>query len=229
MSKKLIWILAVLLAAVLLLSACERSAVTPQSQATPTVQTTGGQSTVALPDAYKTQTAAGTVTALVMTMQPGGPIATPTGGTPTPTATLLGGATLTPTNTTIPTTGGNPSAPTPTPGRPATYTLQSGEHPYCIARRFNVDQDELLTANGLTTTEADNLPVGYILQIPQTGNPFVGTRALNPHPATYTVQVNDTIYSIACHFGDVDPIYLAAYNNIVPPYVIQTGRVLSIP
>ena len=28
---------------------------------------------------------------------------------------------------------------TPTPGRPATYVIQDGEFPYCIARRFNVD------------------------------------------------------------------------------------------
>ncbi len=34
--------------------------------------------------------------------------------------------------------------PSPTPGIPSSWTLQKGEHPYCIARRFNVNPDELL-------------------------------------------------------------------------------------
>ena len=229
MSKKLIWIIIIALAVILLLSACERSAVTPQSQATPTTGTGGALPTIAINDAYKTQTAAGTVTALVMTMQPGGLLATPTGPTPTPTWTLVGGVTLTPTKSPTPTLGGNPAAPTPTPGRPASYTLQEGEFPYCIARRFNVNQDELIQLNGLTPAQAESLQVGFVLQIPQSGNPFVGTRALHTHPATYTVQLNDTIYRIACYFGDVDPIYLAAYNNIIAPYVLQSGRVLNVP
>ena len=50
-----------------------------------------------------------------------------------------------------------PSGPTTTPVppgvRPATYILQSGEFPYCIARRFNVDPDALLSASGLTSPD----------------------------------------------------------------------------
>jgi LysM repeat protein len=226
MYKKLLWILAFTLMAVLLLSACERSAVATQSQATAT-EGTGGQTTLALPDVYKTQTAAGTVTALVLTMQPGAPVGVSTGETPVaPVATSL--TPVAPTNTPVPSVINNPAAPTPTPGRPATYTLQTGEFPYCIARRFNVDPDDLLALNGLSQASSQSLQPGLTLTIPQTGS-FPGTRALVPHPATYTVQVDDNVYRIACRYGDVDPIYLAAYNGLAAPYSVTSGTVLNIP
>ena len=54
-----------------------------------------------------------------------------------------------------------------------TYTLQAGEYPYCIARRFNVNPAELLNLNGLTSSS--HVTPGRVLQIPQTGHPFPGT------------------------------------------------------
>lgn len=36
---------------------------------------------------------------------------------------------------------------TSTPGRPATYTIHEGEYCYCLARRFDVNPDTLVTAN----------------------------------------------------------------------------------
>lgn len=223
MSKKLIWILGITLVVILFLAACERSAVEPESLAT----TTGGSGlpTVALPDAYKTQTTSGRYTALALTMMPGAPLAT----SGTPTSTSYWDATST-SGVTIPTltgTIGVPSAPTLTPGLPETYTLQKGEFPYCIARRFNIDIDELLAFNGLTKTQL--YPEGLELKIPKTGNPLQEPRALKPHPTTYPVAFGDTIYTIACDFGDVDPLYLAAVNGISAPYTLSTGTVLNIP
>ena len=40
-------------------------------------------------------------------------------------------------------------APTATPGLPASYTIQKGEFPFCIARRFNVNPNEMLQITGL--------------------------------------------------------------------------------
>ena len=217
MSKRFIWVLAVTLLTVVLFTACERSAVAPEPQATPTQGNTGDQ-TLALLDSIRTQTAAGTVTALVLTTQP---------GVGSPTASLGPGETpLAATNTPVPSAVLS-GAPTPTPGYPGTYTLQQGEFPYCIARRFNVDPAELLALNGLSGGET--LQPGLVLNIPRTGNTFPGSRVLTAHPATYTVQADDTIYRIACHYGDLDPIYLAAYNGIAAPYVLRTGVVLNIP
>lgn len=121
------------------------------------------------------------------------------------------------------------SLPTSAPvgSRPSTYTLQPGEFPYCIARRFDVDPDALLSLNGLSngTIYRPNLS----LRIPQSGS-FPGTRALRNHPATYTVSSSsETIYGIACLFGDVDPAAIAQANNLAAGAALTSGQSLSIP
>jgi len=111
-------------------------------------------------------------------------------------------------------------------GPPASYTLAEGEFPFCIARRFDVNQTELLNLNGLAP-DSYVLP-GQVLQIPQTGNPFDGTRTLHEHPTTYKIQTGDTLNIIACFFGDLSPDMIALQNNLstseLPP-----GEVLIIP
>ena len=97
----------------------------------------------------------------------------------------------------------NVVVPTSTPGKPATYTLQLGEYPYCIARRFNVNPEELLAVNGLTNSSV--VQAGTVLNIPTTGNPFPGEAALIPHPANYTVKSGDTVYSVACAYRECRP------------------------
>ena len=116
---------------------------------------------------------------------------------------------------------------TATPGIPSTYTLKEGEFPYCIARRFNVDPGTLLAVNGMTPSSA--VSPGLTLTIPQSAGEFPPPRALRSHPATYTVQAGDTIYSIACLFGDVDPNAIAAANGLSSPYTLTPGTVLNIP
>ncbi|HUF00559.1 MAG TPA: LysM peptidoglycan-binding domain-containing protein [Anaerolineales bacterium] len=115
----------------------------------------------------------------------------------------------------------------PVGSRPASYTLQRGEFPYCIARRFDVDPDALLSLNGLSS---GNLYYPNLtLKIPQSGN-FPGTRALRNHPATYTVAAsNETLYGVACLFGDVDPSAIAQANNIAVGAALTAGQQLSIP
>ena len=143
-----------------------------------------------------------------------------------------------PTETTQPSGGQQPAAPQPTqsvkivvpsatPGIPTSYTLQPGEFPYCIARRFNVNPFELLSINGLTTSSV--VRGGTTLRIPQTGNHFPGERALKSHPTTYQVDSGENIYMVACKFGDVSPDAIAYANNISAPYTVTAGQTLSIP
>jgi LysM repeat protein len=124
-----------------------------------------------------------------------------------------------------PTSGPLPTS-APVGSRPAEYQLRSGEFPYCIARRFDVDPDELLRLNGLssgTIFYADRM-----LRIPQSGS-FPGTRALRNHPATYTVaSASETVNSIACLFGDVDPGAIVSANNLTSG-TLTVGQQLSIP
>ena len=120
-------------------------------------------------------------------------------------------------------------APTVTTNRPASYTLQKGEFPYCIARRFNVDPAELLNLNGLTNGEIyyPNLT----LTIPQTGKPFPGTRALRSHPDTYTVaDPSMTVYGVACVYGDVDPAAIVQANSgLSLTSTLTVGQQINIP
>lgn len=149
------------------------------------------------------------------------------GATPTPQEAVVIG---TPTNAELaPAPTVEPIAATPVPAgvRPASYTLQNGEFPYCIARRFNVDPAALLKASGLTSP--DVYYAGLTLTIPQSGA-FPGSRMLANHPTTYTVaSSSETIYSIACKFGDVDPASIASANNISASSKLTSGQQLQIP
>jgi LysM repeat protein len=144
-------------------------------------------------------------------------------------ATPLAAFTATPLPTALPTATAVPQIQIePTAGKPpTTYTLQKGEFPFCIARRFNVNQNELLALNGLGLNSTV-LP-GTKLKIPQTGNPFVSDRSLIDHPTQYTVKAGDTIYTIACKFGDVSPDMIALANNLKEPYNLTVGQTLEIP
>ena len=166
------------------------------------------------------------------------------GGTPGTPQAIVEGTALTPQNaaTVAPSTPTNAVATTPAPViatsvpnatpvpagvRPASYTLQNGEFPYCIARRFNVDPDALLRASGLTSP--DVYYAGLALTIPQSGA-FPGARMLANHPTTYTVASSDeTVYSIACKFGDVDPAAIASANGIAASAKLTSGQQLQIP
>jgi len=148
------------------------------------------------------------------------------------TGNLPGIATSTPTftySTPVSLATATPTAisyPTPTAGIPSQYTIQSGEFPYCIARRFNVNPADLLSANGLGNTS--QVSIGTVLTIPQ-GTSWPGTRSLKAHPTTYTVGYGDTIGSIACGFGDADPNIILAANGLSAGATLTTGQVLQIP
>lgn len=122
-----------------------------------------------------------------------------------------------------------PSGPAPTIVVPTSYTIHKGEHPYCLGRRFDINPADILAANGLSASSASSLSVGTKLVIPQNGRPFGGNRSLQPHPASYTVSSNDTIYTVACYFGDVAPETIIWANNLVDPYRLSPGQVLNIP
>ena len=117
--------------------------------------------------------------------------------------------------------------PTATPGLPATWTLQTGEFPYCIARRYNVNPYEMLELSGLSA--GITYTAGTVLKIPKTGNPFPGPRSLRKHPDTYTVVAGDTVYSIACIYGSADPNAIIYANNLQSPFNLKAGQQLNIP
>ncbi|MFW5714013.1 MAG: LysM peptidoglycan-binding domain-containing protein [Brevefilum sp.] len=129
----------------------------------------------------------------------------------------------TPTNTPEPTE----VIPVPTVTTPAEYTLKDGEFLFCIARRFNVNPEDLLALNGIA--EGELLSAGTEIQIPQTGSWPGESRTLKPHPTTHTVTAGETVYSIACEYGDVTPEAIIAVNQLEEPYDLSAGQTLQIP
>lgn len=115
----------------------------------------------------------------------------------------------------------------PLPDTPNTYKLQSGEFIYCIARRFDVNPNQLLAVNGLTYSSI--VYRGMKLSIPQSGGPFPGNRSLQGHPTWHTVKKGDTINSIACEYGDVYPYAIVHANKLGEPYRLSPGQELYIP
>jgi LysM repeat protein len=119
--------------------------------------------------------------------------------------------------------------PSATPGRPAEYTVQQGDHYICIARRYNLNLEEFFNANGLSMSSL--AVVGKSVKIPQGGswNSANGSRTLKPHPDTYTVASGDTLNKIACSYGDADPNLIILANDLKSPYTLSAGQSLKIP
>jgi LysM repeat protein len=254
-----IFVIAVFILAALPLTGCQKS-YAPAPKATPTLLSNGFSTPLPTDSAMNDLVAMGEQTATAAAQQTaaapvdvettpvtdGAVTVTPASETPendatelpSPTPTLPVIATNTPTiaptvaapsPTAIPTTKTSPTTP-PNNGMPVTYSLQQGEFPYCIARRFDVNPDELLTLNGLTPDQGHIYYPGFTLKIPQTGHPFPTTRALHPHPTTYTVNSEDeTIYSVACYYGDIDPMLIVQANHLIAPYTLHVGQTLQIP
>ena len=123
------------------------------------------------------------------------------------------------------------STSAPTGSKPSTYVLKVGEFPYCIARRFNVDPDQLLSLSGLSSSQADSLSAGTVLTIPQSGS-FPGDRSWHDHPTTFTVGATydtRTVYGVACYYGDIEPSVIAQNNGISVDATLTSGQTLSIP
>ncbi len=201
-------LLVVIVIVVLLLGACTRSASEAPSEATPD---SDGQLDLILAD-VATQTA--------QVEMGGGANATDeaafAGATPVVVVTAV--------PTSVPPT---PTVPAVDLTVPKNYKLRKGEFPYCIARRFDIDIDTLLAASGLA--KGSVYSEGQLLKIPTDAKAFQGTRALQTHPADYTVQAGDTYFTIACKFGNVYPEQIAAANGQKVNQRPKTGAVIQIP
>jgi LysM repeat protein len=221
--KQKAWVLiAIAVVLALALSACERSySKTPAGS-----PTAGGDLPFPIPgtDSAIKNVGAGTQTAVASVL---GPVAGQT-----QLANPTSGVILIPTSTPVPPTPTiTPTfaiVATATPGLPSTFTVHSGEWPFCIARRFNIDPAELLSANGLSVNSRPE--PGAELIIPQGAAKWAaGSRSLIDHPALYTVDAGDTIYSIACEFGDADPNAIIAANSLKEPYTLTAGSTIQVP
>jgi membrane-bound lytic murein transglycosylase D len=113
------------------------------------------------------------------------------------------------------------------------YTVQQGDTPFSIARRFEVTVEALSQANNLNR-EKPVVRVGQRLVIPAVG-PGAGARqapaaseAVPSTPRKVTVQVGDTLSSIARNNG-VSVGALQKANNMGSSTNLRVGQRLVIP
>ena len=248
--QRISMIISILVISTLVISGCTQS-LSSAPKATPTLIATGlfvsPFPSVENPMAMIEEFAKGTAAAQTMVANGGTPVTVeaistglpltplagtviPTSGTPsapgTPSTPTNAGAAVATTAVAINTPSGPTTTPVPAGVRPASYTLQEGEFPYCIARRFNVDPNALLSANGLS--DSNLYYAGLKLTIPQSGS-FPGTRSLLTHPVTYSALSGQTLYEIACKYGDVDPAAIASLNGISISVTTTSGQQIKIP
>lgn len=144
-----------------------------------------------------------------------------------------------PTATSVPTAIPLPTA-TPTPADPVLYTsgedgytyyeIQKGDTITCIARRFNLNLNQLMSLNGVSS-ETEVQP-GMKIKLPKNGDPwsvYDGKRRVYNHPAMYTAKNGDTLFTVACIFGDVRPEDIASQNNMRLGTVLQGGEQVMVP
>ena len=147
-------------------------------------------------------------------------------GTPTETGTV----TPTPTETLAPT-----ALPSETPLPPFDYTVRSGDTCGGIAVAFSVSVQSIVVTNNLPSTCIIN--VGDVLKIPYptstpapppTDIPNEATQTAQAcEKATYTVQANDTLGTIAANYN-VPQDAIKFYNGLASDNVF-IGSVLIIP
>jgi LysM repeat protein len=117
----------------------------------------------------------------------------------------------------------------PTIETPSTYTIQKGEWPICIARRFNLNLSSFFAANGLNMNSRPG--IGTVMKTSGMGNwdaSAHGARALRAH-TDYKVSGGETVYGVACYFGDVTPEAILAVNGLSSASDVKAGMTLKIP
>lgn len=145
-----------------------------------------------------------------------------------------------PTATPVPTNTPTPVPTEPEPVNPygttskglTTYTLQAGDDLVCLARRFNLSVSYLMSYNRLESPDA--VGAGDTIGLPRSGSAWTpmdgyGGRIVHRHPAVYTVQSGDTMFSIACFYGDVLPEDIARVNGLILGEPLTAGTELRIP
>jgi len=122
----------------------------------------------------------------------------------------------------LPATAQDEAPSTATPGAeepvgPTEHVVQEGENLTIIARQYDVSVEDLLLINGLN--EDDIIHPGQRLTIPsETGDAVA---------AAYSVQVGDTLESLALRFNTT-PAEIAGPNRLVSPHSLYAGQTLSI-
>lgn len=121
-----------------------------------------------------------------------------------------------------------PAIPTAAPAL-QTYTIQSGETLFSIARRFNTSVSAIMTANRIA--DPARVFAGQVIFVPGASAPATPPPAAEPPSAplaSYTVQRGDTFANIARKFN-IPLASLIAVNPGIDHSRIFAGQALNLP
>jgi LysM repeat protein len=115
------------------------------------------------------------------------------------------------------------------------YVVQAGEHLMQIARKIEMNWEEIAAINGLTWPYV-LYPDQVLMLSASTSTGPEATATVEPTQVpqstysgeTYVIAAGEYLYSLAKRFG-VNWQVLAAHNNISYPYIVYPGQVLEIP
>ncbi|MCL2044651.1 MAG: M23 family metallopeptidase [Treponema sp.] len=102
----------------------------------------------------------------------------------------------------------------------AVHIVVRGDTIFSLSRTYRVSQEDLMRRNGIA--DPARLQVGMRLVIP------VVMPASAVNPSEYTVQPNDTLYSLARRFG-VTLQALRDANGFSTNYILRAGQRIRIP
>lgn len=116
--------------------------------------------------------------------------------------------------------------PTPQNGETFQYVVADGDSLGSIALRFGTDIDTLRELNNL---DSDALYVGQPIYVPYVeGMTVEGMPTPTPGPLVYTIQLGDTLSSIALRYG-VETVQIIEANNLLDSNNLTVGSTIIIP
>ena len=116
-----------------------------------------------------------------------------------------------------------------------TYTVQTGDTLWKIARKYNCSITEIMAANSDRIKNPNRIHAGWQLKIPQSGAPITGgtpdaVLPENKKSGRYIVRQGDTLWKIARKYGcSVAEIISLNRELIRNPALIYSGWELKVP
>ena len=116
-----------------------------------------------------------------------------------------------------------------------TYTVQTGDTLWKIARKYNCSITEIMAANSDRIKNPNRIHAGWQLKIPQSGTPITGgtpdaVLPENKKSGIYIVRQGDTLWKIARKYGcSVAEIVSLNRELIRDPALIYSGWELKVP
>ncbi len=102
------------------------------------------------------------------------------------------------------------------------YTVQVGDTLYSISREFEIPKQKLMELNGIK--DAEELTVGQKIKVVEAKKEKNNSAEIK----SYTIKVNDSLFSIANKFG-VSVKNIKEFNNIEDEKALSIGQVIKIP